>query len=215
MNKIWFFGDSNTNGYNKSYWWANAYVKWKGYEPNFWPEILANKLELPFENCSKGGSDNYTILDSIIKQIDNIKDGDYIIIGWSSITRFRLADTSHNFFHTVVLNHFPDLPLISERTLQEILVNRDSELFLKEIKGWMTLLNHTFKNNKIFYWSLFPEFQKCKIVNNLFWSHHRGKMEIANETNGEIDDHHLSEFGCKVLADIMFNYINNNGSKLI
>jgi hypothetical protein len=215
MNKIWFFGDSNTDGYNKLYKWANEYIEWKGYQPTFWTEILANKLELPFENCGKGGSDNYTILDSIIKQIDNIKEGDYIIIGWSTITRFRLADTSEEFFHTAVIGQLPDLPFISERTLQEILVNRDSKLFLKEVTGWMTLLNHTFKNNKIFYWSVFPEFQKTKMLNNLYWSYYRGKMEIINETKGSINDHHLSEFGCKVLADIMFNYINNNGSTLI
>jgi hypothetical protein len=215
MNKIWFFGDSNTEGYNKSYRWADEYIKWKGYEPKFWPEILADNLELPFRNCAKGGSDNYTILDSIIKQINNIKDGDYIIIGWSSITRFRLADMSNKFFHTIILNHLPDLPLISERTLQEILVNRDSELFLKEIMGWMDLLNYTFKNNKIVYWSAFSEFEKSKIVNNLYWSYYKGKMEIINETKGVINDHHLSEFGCKVLADIMINYINNNGSTLI
>ena len=63
MNKIWFFGDSNTDGYNTSYQWANEYINWKGYKPKFWTELLANKLELPFENCGKGGSDNYTILD--------------------------------------------------------------------------------------------------------------------------------------------------------
>jgi hypothetical protein len=122
---------------------------------------------------------------------------------------------SNKFFHTIILNHLPDLPLISERTLQEILVNRDSELFLKEIMGWMDLLNYTFKNNKIVYWSAFSEFEKSKIVNNLYWSYYKGKMEIINETKGVINDHHLSEFGCKVLADIMINYINNNGSTLI
>jgi hypothetical protein len=214
MNKIWFFGDSNTDGYNKSYQWVNEYINWKGYEPKFWPELLANKLELPFENCGKGGSDNYTILDSIIKQIDNIEDGDYMIIGWSAITRFRLADTSDKYFHTAVPNCLPDLPLISEKTMQEILVNRDSELFLKEVTGWMTLLNHAFKNNKIFYWSMFPEFQKCRILNKLSWSYYNGKMQIKDETKGEIKDGHLSEYGCTVLADIMFNYINK-GYQLI
>ena len=83
-----------------------------------------------------------------------------MIIGWSAITRFRLADTSNKFFHTAVPKCLPDLPLISERTIQEILVNRDSELFLKEVTGWMTLLNHTFKNNKIF--SMFSSpFEPC------------------------------------------------------
>lgn len=72
MKAFWQFGDSYTAPLNPKNW---------GYE-------LSKKLGYEsFEQRGKLGHSNYQILTDIISEIDNIKDGDGIIVNWSYLSR--------------------------------------------------------------------------------------------------------------------------------
>lgn len=72
MKAFWQFGDSYTAPLNPKNW---------GYE-------LSKKLGYQsFEQRGKLGHSNYQILTDIISEIDNIKDGDGIIVNWSYLSR--------------------------------------------------------------------------------------------------------------------------------
>ena len=99
MNKLWIFGDSfsATNKRNNIEHWRRDYIKWKGYTPKVWCEVLNDSLQLKLHNLSISATDNYTIFDTIIDSLDSISENDIVIIGWTSTLRFRLIDKLNNF----------------------------------------------------------------------------------------------------------------------
>lgn len=201
---IWCFGDSNTEGYNLEYQWVKDYSTHKGYIPTWWTEILSEKLNQPLTNRGKGGTDNYTIFDSIIKEIDNIHSKDTIIINWSSILRNRAV--LNDKLVTLYIGVPTNIPDYDNDSIQQMLVNRNSERFVEEVLGWTKLLQRTFKDNKLIFWSPFPEF-RGRVAIGTTLLHTNYTYTIHDETKGLIDDGHPSEAGCKLLADLLYDYI--------
>ena len=209
MNTVWTFGDSLTDGFRSDNTWAKKYVEWKGYIPLTYGEIISKKLNYELINLGKGGSDNNTIFESFIKNIDNIKDGDIVIIGWSDIGRFRLA-TKNNTWNSFVPSHennYTDMENISNQTIMELCVNRLSDVYISEINIWINFIKKTIKNFKVINWSTFSQGK----INGIFV---KEIEQITNETNGIIKDAHFSEKGQKQLSEILLNEINGNYIKL-
>ena len=199
---LWCFGDSNTEGYNLEYQWVKDYTEYKGYIPKWWTEILSDTLGQPLTNKGKGGSDNYTILDSIIKEIPNIRSDDTLIVNWSSVLRSRAV--LNNKLIPLHIGGFPDIPNLSNEAIQQVLVNRDSERFVEEVLGWGKLIRHSFRDCKIIFWSTFPEFRgKVAIDNTCLYGTHNAIFSINDETKGKITDGHPSETGCNTIAKIL------------
>jgi hypothetical protein len=205
MKTIWYFGDSNTEDYNLEFGWVRSYTDWKGYIPSHWTKLLSNKMNLPYNNFGRNGSDNYTILDSIIEQMEKIKDGDIIIINWTSPIRYRVADG--NKFRSIIVEGIDKtIENLSPQSLEEFALNRSSTLWVNEINNWMKLLKKLFLNNQIIFWSPFTEFYNQKgILKNISL---REKLSIYRETNEKINDYHMGENGCKEFTEIIYNYIN-------
>ena len=138
-----------------------------------------------------------------IKNIDNIKDGDIVIIGWSDIGRFRLA-TKNNSWNSFVPNHennYTDMENISNQTIMELCVNRLSDVYIDEINIWINFIKKTIKNFKIINWSTFNQGK----IDGIFV---KEIEQITNETNGVIKDAHFSEKGQKQLSEILLIKIN-------
>jgi hypothetical protein len=205
MKTIWFFGDSNTEIYNPQYKWTRDYIDWKGYTPKHWTEVLSEKLEIPYKNLGVGGCDNYTIFDSLINNLDSIKDDDIIVIGWSTPIRGRIVNLDVNKWFTIVPMGEPNLKCISNQSIWELVSLRDSELYINEVLGWQKLIKKALVNNKVIFWSVFIEFYNKGIVDSKYWSHKR--LSIKDETNGDVIDNHFSETGCKIVSDAMYDYI--------
>ena len=200
---IWSFGDSNTEGYNLEYQWVKDYTEYKGYIPKWWTEVLSDRLGQPLTNRGKGGSDNYTILDSIIKEIPNIRPNDTLIINWSSVLRSRAV--LNDKLISLHVGGFPDIPNFDNEAIQQMLVNRDSERFVEEVLGWGRLIQHSFKDCKIIFWSSFPEFRgKVAIDNARLHALPNSIYSISDETNRKITDGHPSETGCELLATLFY-----------
>lgn len=204
--KLWTFGDSFTAFFNDKDGWANQYIKWKGYKPKVYGEIIAEKLGYELVNLGRGSSDNYRILETICINSTNIKENDLIIIGWSSSVRFRLVtDDKYEIWEPVLPNvekHSYKLTFkntISENTLNEILYNRKSTRYVEEVNNWTLLIDKAFGNNKVIHWSPFGNMGSINTI--------RGCNRIYEETNGEVADGHYSEIGQKELADELLRII--------
>lgn len=200
MKKIlWTFGSSNTVPFPPN----NAYTIWKGYIPKIWPELIAEKLDCELKNMAIPACDNYTIFENICSVSNQIKQNDIVIISWTNPTRFRLVSEIENKNWIYVLANFnKDLVskfknTISENTLNEIIYNRKSDLYINEIENWIKLINKTFQTNKVIHWSEFITAGNIQLIKNC--------ERISFETGGLIEDYHFSEKGNYDLAQIIMS----------
>ena len=221
MNKLWIFGDSFSEPFSKvkALLWKTKYIQWKGYMPKCYGEVISDKLKLKHINLAIGGTDNYTILDTIINVLNSIEPDDIIIIGWSSTLRFRLVNKT-NTFNTILpgarytLDDFSSNVELSKSTLEELAVNRDNSIYIDELNNYIKLLNFAFPNNKIIHWSPFFRQEiggilttRSNINSNL--NHLKNLERVTDETKGEINDYHYSENGHIILAEEFINIIKN------
>lgn len=194
---IWCFGDSFTEGSNANRI-DSPYSIWRGGPAKCIGYFLGERLKLNWVNFGEGAISNADIFESICLNIPKIQSGDIISIGFSAKHRFRLANTETNrwarFQPNQPLNFLPND--ISERTINEIMVNRDSQLYTMELQYWIQLLKYTFKDNRVIIWD---------------WQSGKAGFDgirfqtIKDETNGELDDVHWSETGNKQFADWFVN----------
>jgi hypothetical protein len=212
MNKLWVFGDSFSEPFSKinPMQWKMDYINWKGYIPKYYGEIASDKLQLKHINLAIGGADNYTILDSIVSVLNAINTNDIVIIGWSQTTRFRVV-TKTNYFHTIIptsLNTAIKSKKIelSDSTLVEMAVNRDTLLYIDELNNYIKLLNFAFPKNKIIHWSPFRQDEQGLLTTQPSL---KGLQVVSNETNGVIDDYHFSEDAHFELAEKFIDIIDN------
>lgn len=193
-NTLWSFGDSYTEGYGLP--WARDYIKWKGYKPLNFSDLLAKDLNLFPKNLAKGGSDNYTIFESICENIDDIKKDDFVIIGWSNPVRFRLA-TNNNTWSTLLPGNDHNISIfdhLSKESINEILVNRGSYKFAHEIDSWIKIINKALPENDVINWTPFGEsMTQCEFIRC---------TTIVEETKKEVDNGHYGETGHMELFEL-------------
>jgi hypothetical protein len=208
---IWIFGDSYSAPFDSIGvgLWAEEYIKWKGYVPKTFGDNLANKLNTEVRNFALGGSDNYTIFESIIKNAPEFKKDDIIIVGWSSIVRFRLVNDSNKFdFVLPNINNSKMISDISEATMNEILVNRTNPMYFEEFKIRFDFLNWLLKDMKLIQWTAWGgNLQTNKYVIEFS---KEDKTYVNIETNGLVNDTHYSELGHIELTDDFMELINDD-----
>lgn len=205
MNKLFVFGDSFSEEWDST----SPYSVWKGYVPKVYSQILSERLGIESFNYAQSGWSNYDIFQSVCKNIDKIGEGDIVIIGWSGLSRFRLANPKFDNWlqfqpNSWKLNKEANLLWegISESTIDEILYNRSNfELYKEEVRDWVKLLNKAFEKNIFvnFTWSIWD------------WELKEIPYEvIRTESNGEIDDWHWSEKGHLDFSDWVLDKIQTN-----
>jgi hypothetical protein len=218
MKKLWVFGDSFSEPYNKVVGGnIQEYIKWKNYDTKIYSEFISNDLNIDLKYYASGGVSNRTILSKFISVLNEIKDDDIIIIGWTSINRSRvidyhgeLRDISMSFspMDSSWIKHFPDITI---ECLQSLQINRNSSpAFYNELIEYMDWIKFTFKNNLILFWTWDcmndPLNKTLNYKEKLaFFGNHL--QTIKDETNGVINDDHFSEKGHRELANILINKI--------
>ena len=208
---IWIFGDSysatfDTFGIGL---WAEEYIKWKGYLPKTFGDNLADKLKTEVRNFALGGSDNDTIFESIIKNAPEFKKDDIVIVGWSSIIRFRLVNDDNKFdFILPNINNNNIISDISETTINEILVNRSKPMYFEEFKIRFDFLNWLLKDIKLIQWT--PWGGNLHTQEYVIRFSKEDKTHVSIETNGVINDTHYSELGHIELTDDFIKLINDD-----
>jgi hypothetical protein len=197
--------------------------------PKSWPQLLGEKLGFELKNYGVGGMSNYQIFEEICEHSDEFKNEDVIIIGWTHITRFRWIGDSNDW--SPVFSQYTDniSKIMSESTFNEILIQRNKKLYIKELYYYQKLLEQLSKSIefKIYFWSSdddiiikegkdFLNDKKYLLNNNINETtsifrliNNNGGKTIHQETNGEIPDNHLGESGHKVQAELFYNHIIN------
>ena len=202
MSKLWTFGDSLTAGFKSNDNWSVNYCEWKGYTPKTFNEIISEKLGYELINLGKGGSDNYTIFHTFISSLSQIQKDDIVIIGWTDISRFRLVDDNGGW-RTFIANFQNDkskFRFITDQTIKEILVNRKAIQYYDEINNYIDLINHFNKDWKFLSWSTYNN----GMIKGLYIN---DSEMILQETKGQINDAHFSEFGHINLANKIMDYL--------
>jgi hypothetical protein len=217
MPTIWTFGDSYTAPFTPDpnlNDWRNNYCDWKGYVPKVYGDVISETLGMPLKNLGQGGIDNRTILDSIIDSLGTIKDDDIIIIGWSSILRFRLVNTSNKFqavLPSIPRKIYKNLGFdVKPSTLEDILVNRSHVNYVKEHNKTIKMIRFLFKKNTVIQWSPFC-MNNCgdgmKVENIIL-----DIQNIRTETDGDVDDGHFSEKTQRDLAEKLLSILDKGGN---
>jgi len=153
MKKLWILGDS---------WlcpWDSVLAKGhKEYVMRYQPKlhisnILKDKLECnEVINLAKSGNCNYSILESLCKNINKITKDDIIVIGWSEITRWRNLSVNSNHWTTVGTNfNHSDA---TKSFIEQECINRDSHLTADELNNWILLIEKLLPN-QVMHWTPF------------------------------------------------------------
>ena len=229
MNTLWTFGCSFTADYNPLYSGDELsnygkYKEWRGGNlPKVWPELLSERLNLNLQNKAEGGSSNYGIFRQFTDIVDEIKKGDVVIFGWTSVLRFIVANGELEIFRQALPSDL-DNPIydlsISRESLSEILINRTNKVWDKEVSGWIKLINLYLGKNKVkvFHWRTTDSsiFDGMVINNNFIDNNMISHIQsttlystIRNETNNEVDDGHFGEYGHKTQSDFIHQFIIN------
>ena len=155
-------------------------------------------------NLGRGGSDNYSIFQSVCDSSNRINSNDVIIIGWSSCTRFRLVDKWDEWKPIIPKfdRNIRNLEDVSNTTLEEVLINRTKSKYVSEVHSWIKLLNITFANNLIIHWSPLDREVSKNYIGEL--------TNITKETNEEIINGHYGEIGHMQLANEFIKMIKSN-----
>jgi hypothetical protein len=203
---LWVFGDSYSTPYEDRTIgdWVIPYIEWKGYVPKTFGDVLSKELDITVKHLAKGGLDNDTIFEIIIKSAPLIQKEDIVIIGWSSILRFRLANSGKGF--TTIIPNFNvhhTLSFISTNTIEEILVNRSLLGYKNELYDRIKFLNWLFDDMILIQWTPFWN-KGIKIWGN------KSLSTITSETNNLIVDYHYSELGHKQLTNEFLEMINDD-----
>lgn len=219
MARIWTFGDSFTASFKpepsitKIVDWRNDYCEFKGYIPEVYGEVISRILDIPLMNMGLGGCDNYSILELIIDSCDLIKEDDIIIIGWTSVLRFRLVNKDH-IFKTLIPNspktNQATLFDVKQSTIDDILVNRSHFNYIKELNKFIKLVNHLFPKNKVLQWSPFYSWTNNEGVN--VQKINIEILGINRETKDVVSDGHFSEQTHKDLAHKMLEILDKGGT---
>lgn len=229
-NTLHIFGCSYSEPFNKGY---DPYVKWKGYEPKSWTEILAEKLNLNLNNHAKGGNSNEMILQNFCKSIHTFKKNDVVILQWSFLNRFTWINTKDE----MVSCSYRGIDKTLDQSISELIsVTRSSNPYKLQLLDYQKLIDDycKVKGIDIWYWHADPQmyeyvdlrdmryliideimenntnFERCTfdVVYGL------GGYDIETETNGELNDSHFSESAHKIKGELFYNHIKKYKNKL-
>ena len=130
-NTLWTFGDSYTEGFG---YWAKKYIEWKGYKPLNFSDILSRDLSFIRKNMGEGGSDNYGIFETLCKNIGEIKENDFVIIGWSTWEREEWF--FQNQYYNVNASGHDKLPEELQELYKEWVITQTQEVLTLKSNFW-------------------------------------------------------------------------------
>lgn len=214
---LWIFGDSfsNGDGCNLRDEYYNKFPKQNGK----FSDILSDKLNLNLINLSKNGVSNSWILRQLILNIHKIKSGDVVIVNYTDPYRFECPSPSNQLIqliHTSAYKHHPVFDEFGTDSDENNAIYYYSRyIHLMDIpdtklKGYDILqreINYQFD-------SIFEHFKNIGVRFTTYdWCLEGFKDEyttIVKETNGEIDDFHLSWLGHQEISVDLLYCIENN-----
>jgi hypothetical protein len=203
MSTLWVFGDSYSDNFIES-GWSKQYVQHKGYLPKTFGQIISENMNMTMNNHSYSGSDNDTIYETICQHAPSIQKGDIIIIGWSSVLRFRLPSNPNKWIVITpnTNNNLFDNFNLTKEVIEEILYQRSLPNYIDEYQKRRNFLSWLFRDNIIIHWTPFRS--QLKFIYGF-----SNINTIREETNMVVDDVHYSELGHQQMSVHLTELINN------
>jgi len=150
---LWVFGDSFSTPYNwNPFPLSLKYIESKGYNPPIYSELLSEWFSLSLQTMARGGADNYSIFHTIIQNLDRIKRGDMVIVGWSSITRFRLPNESSDWVSIINTDVDDGFPTELKQSLLIHRLNR-YKAYSSEVSDWIRIINKALEGIRVTHWT--------------------------------------------------------------
>lgn len=203
------FGKRAGGQYEYLHWWKSKYNS----EPTHFQDVIKSNFGLDnIYNFARGGYDNYSILESIMKFSHKIKEEDFVIVGWSDITRYRRIDFNKEkpIWKIQYINE-------DESLWQEQSFDRDNQLVMDELNTWTEYLKTNLPNKSLF-WSTFhtnaknisfQTYMNEDIIKDL------GKeATITYDTTNEVIDNHWSTDAHKQVGKWLTYQLNQTDSIL-
>ncbi len=203
MSKLFVFGCSHSavHGNNLTNNDIKKYYEYRNNTfPKTWSELLAEDLNMELINMAEWGMDNQSMFSLFCKNIHNIEKNDLVIIGWTEISRFKVFSEKYNRFLSINPHTQVDdtLPNFTQKTIDEMLVNRMNYMWIDEVYDWIKVINKLSETIKfrIYYWSFYGIFTQFYIKDHLTYL---GAESMYHETSGFIGDRfHFGEKGHKI-----------------
>lgn len=215
MNKIklHIFGDSFSQTFTEHLrggsQWVGRYIDFIKETPKTYSEIVSEYFDYDLKNYSIPGCSNYTIFETFLDRRNLISPNDVVIINWTAINRFRIANHQNNFIDILPNTPHPkqndDVSLI---TTQEIAINRNTySVYWTEILRFVKLINELSTSKKIYHWSW--EKPSVEISSNI-WSEENIKYNTVMVANywKNVDNDVKNAIGrsCDVMIDVTKPY---------
>lgn len=200
--------------------------------PQTWSELLSNKLDLNLNNLAQGSLSNDIILQRFSKSIKDIKENDIVIFEWSYPERFSCSNGSS----LVGCSYGGFGDVITEKTAENVSVNRTSDLYKTQIIEYQEMLDEVSKLKKFELWYWYADQNLYKfidsndkrylLIDEIMKSNENyirttfdvvyelGGCDIETETNGSVKDNHFGESAHKIKADLFYDHIKKY-SKLV
>jgi hypothetical protein len=241
MNTLYTFGCSFTENFD-------PFIKYPGttrYDyifnfcngviPKSWPQIMSKELNMDLRNhggidgitgkTGMEGNCNFSIFNNICMSSEDFKKGDFVIIEWTYMERFKWADFDTHRITTLTPSETPNE--YEKNVIESILINRTHKLWIEELFKYQILINKLADTLgvKLYYWTIDKNIINYKIDeirNNKKWLlsnyleygktyqeivRENGGLRILDETNGEINDDHMGSSGHKVLSNLFLKHI--------
>ena len=241
----WFFGDSFTSGHglnfdydikklnimNKYYkyneietlpnhiWDNPPLLKYKDFKENhqfsIWPHLMCKHYDLNYNNEGISGGSNEEILFSILPQLKNINEGDYVFIGLTNPNRIMIPFNGDIFDNPLIssginwvdnktngvtgLEHSKN-NLYTEDD-KEVIVNFLHDIVLKNEKNYISYFLKMFTNLQEYF---IEKNITCIIWGFLLWSQFEN---IKKWTDGKVNDLHWSPKGHNDFFNFMISKI--------
>ena len=221
--KLWVFGDSFTSSFKlqKEGEVSYDYVKYKGYPPKVFSEIISETININLIDKSIAGTCNQTMFHSFVDNINQINDDDIVIFGWTQNMRFNAATKDNRLFSILIgganekVYNFID---VSFESLVDLSMNRlKYSVFWTEVTDYIKVINHILKNNLVYHWTWVDPSNDYQLDNDnyqkefyYFLIPFKKRPSITIETNNLVDDFHWGEEAHKDFAIEILKYIELN-----
>jgi hypothetical protein len=202
MGKLWIFGDSFSVGRGMEDTHSYAKLKQKEFGVDSvwnltWENLLSEELNLELVRRARDGASNSDIILSIIKDINNFKKDDCIIVGWSIPTRVSLPSPNPHSFEQISIQNYKAAKEFDKRF-------KTTNYYDFYIKTFFPNINIHCK-----FWTeigeqLLIHLKETHNVKSWYWPEYYSDIHtIDSETNDEIQDGHPSVIGHSYLKEII------------
>jgi hypothetical protein len=157
---LYVYGDSHTQPFQQlvdsRMQWAVDYVNHINETPKNYADIISEEFSgLPIINAGRGGFSNYSIFEEFLNNKHLITSKDILVFGWTTESRFRIANESNQLIDVIPFNAHPKQnDDVSKNTTNEIGVNKITyNIWWKEITNYIDIINSLFPSNLIYHWT--------------------------------------------------------------